>query len=318
MRILNRYIGLAVITASIFVLLVLFGLESFLKLLEEFKDIGRHGYGLKEALSYTALQLLGELYRLFPMAGLLGCMMGLGGLANHHELIVMRASGASILKITWAVVKAALFMLLIVVVIGEGFAPQAEKLANHIKSSALTNGQILRTDDGVWLRSKQSFLHIQHVLPDGRLQGITRYLFDENRYLVSTGFAANALFIKAIRAGEQGHWLFYDVKQTYFVNSHEVGATHFTAQDWQVTFEPRLLELMRITPSQQTLLNLHAEWFNGEAVSIFFLATFISAFGDFSNDLFRRSFCFWAASISFCWIKDSYWYYYGFLLLHLK
>lgn len=258
MRILNRYIGLTVITASIFVLLVLFGLESFVKLVEEFKDIGRHGYGLKEALSYTALQLLGELYRLFPMAGLLGCMIGLGGLANHHELIVMRASGASLLKVTWAVVRAALLMLLVVVVIGEGVAPQAEKLANHIKTTALTNGQVLRTDDGIWLRSGQSFVHIQHVLPDGRLQGITRYLFDENRYLVSTGFAASALFIKPSITGEHGHWLFHDVKQTHFVDSHEVGAMHFTEQDWQVTFEPRLLELMRITPNQQTLLNLHA------------------------------------------------------------
>lgn len=257
MRILNRYIALTVITSSVLVMLVLFGIESFIKLVEELKDIGRHGYGLKEALTYTSLQLLGELYRLFPMAGLLGCMLGLGGLANHHELIVMRVSGVSLLKITWGVIRAALLMLIVVVVVGEGLAPRAEKLANHVKTTALTNGQALRTDDGIWLRSGQSFMHIQRFLSDGRLQGITRYLFDENRYLVSTDFAVSAVF-KPYPNGEHGHWLFFDVYQTNFLAGHRHGIMHFPERDWQVTFEPRLLALMRITPSQQTLFNLHS------------------------------------------------------------
>ena len=106
-------------------------------------------------------------------------------------------------------------------------------------------------------------MHIQHVLPDGRLQGITRYLFDENRYLISAGFALTGVF-ERYAVGGHGHWLFFNGEQTSFLNKqaaravHSVHSVHFQQQDWQVTFEPRLLELMRITPSQQTLFNLHA------------------------------------------------------------
>ncbi|MCK1890503.1 LptF/LptG family permease, partial [Legionella pneumophila] len=47
-----------------------------------------------------------QVYLFFPIASLLGCLVGLGVLANHSELVVMRAAGISIGQITGAVLKA--------------------------------------------------------------------------------------------------------------------------------------------------------------------------------------------------------------------
>ena len=82
-----------------------------------------------------------ELYQLFPVAGFLGGLIGLGRLASTSELIVMRAAGVSIARIAWAVVKAALLMLVVITVVGEWQAPtwqyQAVALTRKNRCSAI-------------------------------------------------------------------------------------------------------------------------------------------------------------------------------------
>ena len=78
-----------------------------------------------------------DLYQLFPMAGFLGCLIGLGRMANQSELVVMRASGASIGGILWAVIKAALLMLLLVTVFGEVVSPKLQAYSERMKSRCL-------------------------------------------------------------------------------------------------------------------------------------------------------------------------------------
>ena len=115
MKILSRYLISTVIQDTLLVLLVLLGLQLFIQLVSELQDIGTRNYGLWQALVYVPLLLPDKLYQFFPMAALVGTLMGLGRLANHNELTVMRTSGVSKTKIMWIVIKAALLMLIVIV-----------------------------------------------------------------------------------------------------------------------------------------------------------------------------------------------------------
>jgi len=103
MKILDRYIGQVVmqtVLAVVTILAVLFGMISFAN---EVDKIGQADYSFTVAVIYTLLKLPLQIYQLFPLSALLGTMMGLGMLANHSELVVVRAAGVSIRRIILSV-----------------------------------------------------------------------------------------------------------------------------------------------------------------------------------------------------------------------
>ena len=65
---------------------------------------------------YVLLLLPRFSYELFPVAVLLGSLIGLGGLASHSELIAMRAAGVSLSRIVLAVMKAGVLAMLVMVI----------------------------------------------------------------------------------------------------------------------------------------------------------------------------------------------------------
>ena len=122
MRILDHYIRASVIWASCLVVLVLAGIESFIEFIGELPSIGVAQYDILSVFAFVGMQIPTDVYQLFPVAGFIGSLIGLGRLATTSELIVMRAAGVSIARIGWAVVKAALLMLIVVTIMGEWFA----------------------------------------------------------------------------------------------------------------------------------------------------------------------------------------------------
>ena len=78
MKILDRYIFRTVATATLATLLVLMLLELFLTLLTELEDVGKGSYDFPAALHYLLLIQPQRLYELFPMALLVGGLLGMG------------------------------------------------------------------------------------------------------------------------------------------------------------------------------------------------------------------------------------------------
>ena len=99
MKLLDRYIFRTVPTTTLVTLLALLLLEFFLSLLAELEDVGTGGYGFVAALRYLVLVQPQRLYELFPMALLVGGLLGMGALASGSELIVMRAAGLSLTRL---------------------------------------------------------------------------------------------------------------------------------------------------------------------------------------------------------------------------
>ena len=77
MKILDRYIAVAIATGTGIALLVILGLEIFFQILGQLDVIGVGSYTLWKMLLFVALGIPQSLYELFPMAALLGSLVGM-------------------------------------------------------------------------------------------------------------------------------------------------------------------------------------------------------------------------------------------------
>lgn len=250
MQIVTKYIGKTIISYILLIVLILLGLQIFLEFTREFPDMGTGYYGLLQVLLYVVMMLPLDIYQFFPMAGLLGSIIGLGLLASYSELVIMRVSGISLLMITRDVLKAALFLTVIMMVVGEVLAPLAQHAATANKARAMSGGQTLLTRQGIWVRSGKNFVHVDKVLPEGKLEGVTRYLFDDSGKLLLASFAADSVY-------KDGQWIFNHVVQTNFADE-STNSSHIETQQWGFDLSPRLLGLTAIDTDQKSLPELHS------------------------------------------------------------
>jgi lipopolysaccharide export system permease protein len=202
------------------------------------------------ALVYILMLLPTDIYQFFPMAGLLGSLMGLGLLASRSELIVMRAAGVSLVDITRMVIVAASVVLIIAVICGEVIAPIAQRGAEKYKSEALSSGQTLRTNKGTWVRNQHDFLHIGAIPSYGHLENVTRYQFDPNDHLTASSFAAKADY-------NNGAWVFSDITETK-VDKEQITTAYYKTQNWALSVDPKLLGATEIETNQKSLPQLYS------------------------------------------------------------
>lgn len=233
------------------VILFLLGLQMFIEFMQEFRHIGTGNYDLMQMFTCVLLLLPYDIYQFFPMAGLLGCVLGMGLLASHSELIAMRAAGLSLLDIAKAIAKAATCLVIIMFLIGEGIAPMAQKSAMRKKAIAMSDGQALVTTKGIWVRSKNSFLHIDAINSDKELQGITRYEFDENKKIKTISRAQKG-------SHKSGAWVFSDIVQTIFTDSNRITSAKMPEQVWPLTLSHKLIETVHIHPDQESIAKLYS------------------------------------------------------------
>ena len=111
MKTLDLYLGRSIIQTTGFALMVLVGISTLIKFIEQLKSVGRGSYDIATALIYTLYSMPGDLVIFFPMAALIGGLTGLGALASNSELVVMQAAGMSRLQIIASVMKTAMLIL---------------------------------------------------------------------------------------------------------------------------------------------------------------------------------------------------------------
>jgi lipopolysaccharide export system permease protein len=247
MKLLDKYIAKSVLASVILVTLMLVGLQIFILFVNQLDDIGRANFGIAQSALFVLLQLPYQVYLFFPMACLLGTLIGLGMLANNRELIVMRASGMSISQITIAVMKVAVFLIFIVTFLGETWIPKLSFLSNNIKLQALSGGQTLRTIQGVWVRSGNNFINIGEILPNKILENVYQVSFDENYVMKQTLSIKRVEYINGI-------WRATDIAETKIYPDHTEA---FTKRNgiWELPINLSILKLGN-KPDEMTLPEL--------------------------------------------------------------
>lgn len=249
MKILSRYIALTITGTTLIVVVALLGMDFFIELLHEFADVGKGEYTLRMALEFVLYIIPRDLYLLFPMAGLIGVMLGLGILASNSELVVMRASSLSIAQISFAVMFAVISMVAVITFIGEGLAPYALHHADMMKSLAKSSGQAVSTQHGLWLREGNNFIHIEKVARGGGLEGISRYEFDDQHQLLRSSRAKSAVY-------RDDHWELLDVQQSH-VSELGVKSQYVDKSDWLVSLNPEVLKVAQEDPEEMSLKKLY-------------------------------------------------------------
>jgi lipopolysaccharide export system permease protein len=173
MKIKDRYIANTLLTYSIVVLLVWLSIYSFFNFLAELNSVGVFNYTILEAFKYIILQLPGVAYDQVSPVILLGCILGMGHLATTGQLIILRASGISILKITWLTLKNSIIFFIFITMIGELIAPNLNLYAENKRAIALGQNSLSSSQDGFWIRDGDNFINVENNVDGNLFNGVT-------------------------------------------------------------------------------------------------------------------------------------------------
>lgn len=246
--ILDRYIARAIIGGTLMSLFVFGALFAFISFVSELQHVGLNNYGALQALIFVLLNLPQLLYQVFPSAMLLGGLLSLGALASTSELVVIRAAGISISRITVAVLKAGFLLIVIVVLMGEFLAPVTISTAKTMRAEAL-EGRVLTGDRrGLWSKYGDNFVYVGTVLPDVQLRDVTIYELDEEHRLKKTTFASQAHY-------EDGLWHLQEVTNTEIAGDN-VSSSYNEAETWPAMVSTELFKVLNLEPEDMSATEL--------------------------------------------------------------
>lgn len=249
MKIIDRYLGQTIFQTISIVMLALIGLELFILLIGELGDIGRGNYSVLSAFFYVILTLPQEIYTLFPMAGLLGMLMGLGLLANHSELIILQGAGLSPLQIALKTLKTILLLIIAITILGEFIAPYTNYTAQEFKSQKMHPGS-QESDLGrdIWLRVNNNYLHVTRIDKQRILHGITLFQFNSSGELLRISRADTVIF-------ENHQWRAANVDTT-LMKGDRTASEHKATLSWPFNVSPELVQNTIQEPNQLSLSQL--------------------------------------------------------------
>ena len=192
MSILDRYLLRAIARSSLLIMLVLLALSGFINLVDQLKDVGVGRFGTTDALFMVLFLWPRHVFDMFPMAVLMGSMFGLGALANHSELIAIRAAGVSLGRLVWATLLAGTVLAGVDAVDGEFIVPPAERFAQTYKAELQQEQNSISRLAGAWFRDGPRIVNILQVQGQTRLSGVYTYEFEPDGRLLAVGRAASA------------------------------------------------------------------------------------------------------------------------------
>ncbi|GAK83519.1 predicted permease [Vibrio ponticus] len=249
-KILDLYIGKTIIATTSLVLATFVGLSAIIKYVEQLRKVGQGSYDLLQALLYVVLSIPRDIEMFFPMAALLGALIGLGMLASSSELVVMQAAGFSKLDIGLSVLKTAVPLMIIVTLLGQWGAPQAQKMARDLRAFATSNGAILSVRTGVWARDANDFIFIGKIEND-KLYGLNMWRFDDQKQL------QNVYFAKEVEYSSNNEWVMKDVQVSQMDNEVQLSKTTLPEYRWTTSLEPDKLAVVTVKPEELSLSGLY-------------------------------------------------------------
>ena len=249
MRLLTRYVGRHIIRATLVALSIVLALLSVINFVDDLSSIGKGGYTLWRAIEYLVLTMPRMAYSVFPLAALFGCLVGLGLLATSSELTVMRAAGVSQARIVWCVLKAGALMTAVAILVGEVIAPRSERIAEGLRSVALSDQVDPRGGDSLWVRDGMNYVNARHVLPGNQMHSVYIYRFDGDYQLSVLTYAERARYVG-------GNWLLEGVRESQ-INAEGVKNRHLSTVVWDSLFTPEHLKIVAVRPESLSVIGLY-------------------------------------------------------------
>jgi len=240
MTILDRYIGRAVLMGTLIVMLVILTLLGIFELMKQLDEVGVGTYTIWDAFIASLLTMPRKLFEIFPITALVGSLLGLGSLAGSGELTAMRTAGVSIHRLIGAVLKAGLFMLVFVFLIGEFIGPVSEEYIRKVKVEKQQQQITLKSKYGFWARDGHEFINIRKILPGSRLEDIYIYQIGQDKRLTLSTYAKTARFV-------DDKWQLEGISQTA-ISDDQVKSRSVGTASWSSIIDPNLLSIIIVEP----------------------------------------------------------------------
>ena len=246
--ILDRYIGKTILNTIGICLFLLISLSGIIRFIDQLRRI-KVDYDAVSVGFYSLLMVPKDLEIFFPMAALLGGLIGLGILASRSELIVMETSGFSRFKIAFAVMKTALPLVILTMAIGEWVAPISEQTARNMRSEKLYGDSLLAQQGSLWAKDGNDYVFIGHVNNDSSISNIDIYSVDKNK-LLSITHANNGVF-------ENGVWTLSEIEKNDLSNSDQVTGINMLTMQWKTNITPDKLSIVAFDPESLSASGLY-------------------------------------------------------------
>jgi len=252
MKIRERYIRKTLLSFTLVVLVIWLGIYSFFTFLSEMNSIGQVNYTSLEAFRYIALLIPEVAYKHASPVILLGCVLGMGHLATTNQLIVLRVSGMSIIKLTMLTIKTALIFVIVVIAIGEIFAPISSDEAEKGRSEALGNPTASQSQEGFWIRDGDNFINVQKNI-DGKLfSGVTIIEVNSSNKISTVMKSDNATFDgKSLKMNNTDIFSIDSTKEIDDISHKERNSYNKT-----VSFDQDLIDSLKKEPKELTTWNI--------------------------------------------------------------
>lgn len=240
-----RSISLGVLAST----MLFAGLFFFLFFIKELRYVGTAEYDIAMAFVYVMLSLPQQLYELAPSIILIGSLMALGSLADHSEIIVIRAAGLSTMSITAMVMNTGLIIAVMVGLAGEYVIPQATSLGESMRVQALNERFIAGSEGGIWSRDDKRYINIGLVRPDKQLHRVGIYDTDADGRLTSV---TSVGWAEQVAEG----WKLHDVAETR-ISEQGVTSTRVDSRIVARLIDPGLFDVLKTEPENMSATALY-------------------------------------------------------------
>lgn len=245
MQLLTRYLITRLTTMSLYALLSVLALYSFIDFLSEVGNIGEGSYTLWTAILYMLMQMPARAYQLMPLATLIGGLVALSQLSANSELAVIKTSGLSTRQIIGIIGKFSAIFAVLTILLGEFFAPQFSRQADVLKTSAKT-GQM--TTNGLWIKQPNSMVNVASMLPDNTLIGIKIWQYNEQFKLTAALSAEKAQVL-------DNKWILHNVRSSE-LSDNRVQTRQEPQREWATPIGNQLLNVLVVKPEQMSFVAL--------------------------------------------------------------
>lgn len=252
LKIIDWYIGRTLLVTTFLTLASLISLSAIIKFIDQMRHVGDGAYEMWDALLFVLFSVPRDIELFFPMAVLLGSLLGLGSLASSSELTVMQAAGTSKLQIGGSVLKTAFPLMLMVMALGEWGAPHSQKIAREIemKTLASSDGSIMLTRYGVWAKDNNSYTYFGRVDNEDTIRNINIWYFNDKNELTTYIQASSAEYL------EGKFWRLNNAKETYFT-PEQIRKEQFDSERWKSNLTPEKLSVVTVKPEELSLSGVY-------------------------------------------------------------
>jgi len=248
--VLDRYIGKTIFNTIIMTLFMLVSLSGIIKFVDQLRKVGQGEYTALSAGMFTLLSVPKDIEIFFPMAALLGALLGLGQLATRSELVVMQASGFTRMQVALSVMKTAIPLVLLTMAIGEWVAPQGVQMARNYRAQQMYGGSLLSTQNGLWAKDGHDFIYIERVAGEKELTGVFIYHFNDQNKLQSVRYASSATF-------DGGEWKLSQVDESDLTDNLQITGSQTLTGVWKTNLTPDKLGVVALDPDALSISGLH-------------------------------------------------------------